>query len=95
MVSGKTSTGFEFKVNEKVLNDWRFVTAIADSDSEDETRAMQGVTQMVRLLLDKKSEQALIKHVEDEDGIANIDAMMVEIRDIFKIIGDTNANSKK
>lgn len=88
MVTGVTSTGFKFSVNEAVIEDWRFVTAIADAESDDDRAKLQGTAQMVRLLLDRKSERALMEHVKREDGIVPTEAVQKEVVEIFNAIGD-------
>lgn len=90
MVKGVTSTGFEFSVNEDVIEDWRFVTAIADAESDDDRAKLQGTAQMVRLLLDRKSERALMEHVKREDGIVPTEAVQKEVVEIFNAIGEEN-----
>ena len=45
---------------------------------------------MVRLLLDKKSERALMEHVKREDGIVPTEAVQKEVVEIFNAIGEEN-----
>lgn len=89
MTTGTTSTGFKFSVNENITSDWRFINAIVDAESEDETTAIKGTTAIAHLLLSPKEEKRLMNHVMTEDGIIPIDAMNAEIIEIFKAIGDT------
>lgn len=88
MLTGTTSTGFEFQVNEDVISDWRFITAIADAESGNGHAAIQGTAQLVRLLFDKKTEQKLMEHVKREDGIVPIQAVQAEVTDVFKFISE-------
>ena len=44
-------SGFVCNVNERRAKDWRFIKAMADWDSGDESRALKGVTTAVPLLL--------------------------------------------
>ena len=79
-MKGKTSSGFEFDVEEKALDDYRLVKdlrAISKGDGGlivDVTERLLGVDQ----------EEALMKHVENlNDGKCSASAMVAEIRDIF------------
>ena len=81
-----TSTGFKCDVNENVLKDWRFVKALALMASEDETDIVTGATESVTLLLGKKGEQELCRHVE-KDGYAPVEDIMSEVKEILSKIG--------
>lgn len=87
MVSGTTSTGFEFNVNEKVVNDWRFISAVSDAESNDDAIKIRGTVQMVRILLGSK-ETDLMEHVKQEDGTVPFDQIEKEVVEIFKKIGE-------
>lgn len=89
----KTKSGFECKVNEKKAADWRFVKYLAMCDSKDESDMLKGITSAVPFLLGKDGEDALIKHLEDEDGIVSSEAMMTEFKEIMTAIGDKAKNS--
>lgn len=81
-------SGFVCNVNEKKAKDWRFIKAMADWDSGDESRALKGVTAALPLLLGKEGEQKLLEHVSDEDGIADIELMMSEFKEIVVLMGE-------
>ena len=83
-----TMSGFVCNVNEKKAKDWRFIKAMADWDSGDESRALKGVTAALPLLLGKEGEQKLLEHVSDEDGIADIELMMSEFKEIVVLMGE-------
>lgn len=93
MISGTTKSGFKYTINEALRNDWRLLKAVADADSPDESRQMQGATQMVEILLGRDGEAALMKHVALPDGIVPADAIMAEMLEIFNHIGDELKNS--
>lgn len=93
MVSGVTKSGFKYKVNEEIRTDWRFVKAIADADSADESRMLAGATRMVTLLLGEKGEAELERHVAQENGIIPTQKIIEEVRDILNGIGEELKNS--
>lgn len=87
-------SGFVCNVNEKKAKDWRFIKAMADWDSGDESRALKGVTAALPLLLGKEGEQKLLEHVSDEDGIADIELMMSEFKEIVVLMGEETKKSQ-
>lgn len=84
MVKGTTSTGFKYSANEKVNNDWRFVKALNDVESKDESRIINGTVMMVNLLLGSDGETKLCKHVAEPDGTIPTDKLMAEVGEILK-----------
>lgn len=89
-----TMSGFVCNINEKKAKDWRFIKAMADWDSGDESRALKGVTAALPLLLGKEGEQKLLEHVSDEDGIADIELMMSEFKEIVVLMGEETKKSQ-
>lgn len=87
-------SGFVCNVNEKKAKDWRFIKAMADWDSGDESRALKGVMAALPLLLGKEGEQKLLEHVSDEDGIADIELMMSEFKEIVVLMGEETKKSQ-
>lgn len=84
MVSGKTSTGFEYEIDERAANDWRFVKALADADSDDESRRISGTASLVPLLLSETGEKALMRHIaEQEDGFVPTTRVLSEITEML------------
>ncbi len=62
MIEGKTKSGFKYKIDERVLDDWRLVEAISDSESDDGSVVIRGMTNLVTLLLGDQAD-ALKKHL--------------------------------
>ena len=92
MIKGKTSTGFEFEVNEKIVNDWRFMKIMAATLSKEDARRIDGYTSLVNLMLGAGGEEKLCAHCTDDDGMIPIDRISDEIMDIMNAI---NENAKK
>ena len=82
-MKGKTSTGFKYEVDDKIRTDWRFTLALADMDSGDESRALQGSVSVVRMLLGKQ-EQAFYDHIADEDGHIDIQKVFLGVGEILR-----------
>ena len=50
MIEGKTKSGFKFKIDERILSDWRLVDAIGLSESDDASEQIRGVRNLVQLV---------------------------------------------
>lgn len=92
MIKGKTSTGFEFEVNEKIVTDWRFMKIMAATLSKEDGRRIDGYTSLVNLMLGAEGEERLCAHCTDDDGMIPMERISDEIVDIMNVI---NENSKK
>ena len=79
-----TKTGFQCEVNEKILNDYRFVKAIAKTKSKDPLISASALFDLVDLLIGDDTE--LIEHCT-VDGIADTGKVSEEITDIIEQIG--------
>ena len=82
-MKGKTKSGFKFDVNEAVLDDWATMKAIADMDSGDASRVLQGTVKFVNIVLGK-DEDALVEHIRSKNnGSCPQDAMYNEVMEII------------
>ena len=83
MISGTTEQGFEFNVDEMILNDWRFLNAVVDVDSGDASRMIRGISDVSRLILGDEGIKELQNFIsEKNDGyipIAQMEKTMLEI----------------
>lgn len=96
MITGKTSQGFEFKVNENVLNDWKFVKAIRRSESQDKGERFLGVTDIIVMLLGNEQADKLADYIaEKNDGTAPINIMYAYVVEILNICNEENESVKK
>ena len=93
MISGKTSTGFSYKVNEGIGTDWRFIKALADIESGEDTKVLVGTTTLGELLVGADGEKRLCEHVRTKDGLVPLKALMTEIAEIIKALRDDVKNS--
>lgn len=80
MISGKTSTGFEFAIDdEKLYNDMKFVDALAEADEGN----VFGYRKVVQFMFDEEQRDKLYKHVMAEDGTVPIKKISEEIIEIL------------
>ena len=93
MISGKTKSGFEFSINEHIVDDWRVARAIAESQSKKESEQIAGAVKVVNLVLGDQ-EEALCNHVMREDGSVPINTLMDEISEMMTIAKEKNKEVK-
>ncbi len=86
MIEGKTSTGFEFSIDEKLLNNMELVDAIAEVDENP-----VAVSKVMDLLFGIQKKQ-LYDHLRTEDGRVPVEAVINEIMEIFEASGKAGKN---
>lgn len=89
MVEGKTKSGFGFSINEKIFNDWDFIT-LADSLHNGQA-TMKEINELFVMVLGADGFKALKEHIRKENnGI--VDAMAM--KDAFtEIVSSTKAKN--
>lgn len=75
---GTTSTGFEFDISQKRMENYEVLEVLAEIDSNPLL-----VPKLLKLLLGEQVED-LKNHVRHEDGMVSTDKLMKEITDIFE-----------
>lgn len=88
MIKGKTKSGFEFEVEEDVMDNMLMVDALSDT-MDDNPLAFARVCS---LLLGKAQKKELYKHLE-KDGKVKVEDVSNEIADIFNALGEQGKNS--
>lgn len=78
MIKGKTKSGFKFKIDETKLNDYRFMKDL--SKMEENPLRFPAVLEK---LLGEEQEEALLKHLEDEDGRVDTEKVGDELAEIL------------
>ena len=85
MIEGKTKSGFEFEIDERILTDWRLIDAIGLSESTDASEQIRGVRDLAKLVLGEQAD-ALKKHIADKNnGFIPVDKMTDAITEIITI----------
>lgn len=79
MLTGKTTTGFDFTIEDSALDDWELLEALADIDDG----KTQKIGTAVKLLLGKEQADALKNHCRNDEGRVPASAMMAEVGEIF------------
>jgi hypothetical protein len=78
MIKGKTKSGFNYHIDENVLQDYELLEAIAETEKNPIY-----ITKVVRMLLGDDTDK-LKDHVRDDKGHVSIEKMNVEITEIFE-----------
>ena len=82
-MKGKTKSGFKFDVNDAVVDDWETMKAIADMDSGDASRVLQGTVKFVNMVLGD-NEAALVEHIRSKNnGVCSQESMFNEVMEII------------
>ena len=84
MIEGKTSTGFKFSYDERLLTDWRIMEAISTADSPYNNKMVKGTTDLINFLLGDQKD-GLMEHIKkSNDGFIPVDKLRKEL---FEILG--------
>ena len=93
MVTGKTKTGFEYSIDERIVEDYRYVRALAKLKKGDNTEKFLAFDQISTLMLGGKVDD-LITHVETlHDGYAPIEAIGAEVTEMMGALTPKNSIS--
>lgn len=80
MMKGKTESGFEFQLDEKVMNNIELIEDLAAVDQGDITM----LPKVLVTLLGAEKKKELYEHLRTEDGRVPIDLLVKEVDQIFK-----------
>ena len=92
MKKGETKTGFEFCVDERVLNDWKVVKLVAKiQKNESPMDSIECIESLGKITLTEKGFERMLKHIEKlNDGFCPIEKVGDEIADIFEQVNSKN-----
>jgi len=93
MIDGKTRNGFKFSIDERVLDDWRLLTAIAQSDSKDPSTQIQGASSLVTLLLGDKEQELMDFIAKKNDGFVPAMAVTETVTEILTTVKELRNSS--
>lgn len=88
MITGKTTTGFKFKVDPDAVKDMEFI----ELASEVEENGLL-LPKMIECVLGKEQKKQLYDHVRNANGRVLVDDINDEIKDIFDAL-NTNSETK-
>lgn len=82
-MKGKTSTGFEFDIEDERLDDMELVDIMAEIDENPLL-----MSKLCKMLLGDEQKKRLYDHLRSEDGRVPIEATTNAIQEIFNSPGD-------
>lgn len=82
-MKGKTKSGFEFNIDERMLEDWRVVDAIGLSESDDPSEQIKGARTLVDLILGKEKQKLIDFIAKKNNGYVPATAMTAAIAEII------------
>lgn len=89
MIKGKTKSGFEFQLEDDVMNNMELVDLLAD-DSENE---IIKTSKTLKMIMDPDQKKRLYDHLRTQTGRVPADAVMRVIEEIFTACGQQGKNS--
>ena len=87
MVNGTTTAGFEFELDEKVLDNMELVDALAESEENP-----AAISRVCLLLLGKAQRSRLYDHLRSPDGRVPLKQVTASVVEIFKACGSPGKN---
>lgn len=87
-VTGKLENGFEYEVDDALLNDMELLDALSEAQSENPL----SMSTVVKKLLGDEQKKKLYDIVRKKDGTVPIEKVTQSIVDIFQSIGDEGKN---
>ena len=85
-MEGKTKSGFKFSIDERILGDWRLLTAIAKSESNDQAEQIKGTYDLVSLILGDKEKDLMDFISSKNDGFVPTDKVAETITEILTTV---------
>lgn len=89
MINGKTTSGFEFEVDERMLKDMRFVRVFREWQKNNFAQA-----DVLDYMLGKDGAAKLEEHLADKDGYVDAQKVADEMDEILEIVQEKNHNVK-
>ena len=88
MITGKTKSGFKFKISEGRLNNYELIESLSEVDENPLL-----LPKTVNLLLGKEQANKLKDHLRDQEGLVSTDKLTEELMEIFQSQSETKNSS--
>ena len=79
-MKGKTSSGFEYELNEEALDDYEILEDLCEMDAGN----MSKMSSVMNRMIGAEQKERLKEHLRTENGRVPMSKMMIEIEEIFK-----------
>lgn len=85
----KTKSGFECKVNENSVRDWRYVTMSARlSKEDDELKLIEGLDEMIAFIMGEEQKNKFLAYLAEKNGFADSKTVTEEFKFITEKMGE-------
>ncbi len=84
MITGKTKSGFKFKISKARLENYELIESLSEVDENPLL-----LPKTVNLLLGKEQAVKLKDHLRDKDGLVSTDKLTNELMEIFQSQDET------
>ena len=81
MITGTTSTGFSFELEDETFDDYELLETLQEIDNGNEAL----VVRMVDILLGREQKGRLKEHIRGANGKVSVTGMMREVTEIFSL----------
>ena len=81
MITGTTSTGFTFELEDETFDDYELLETLQEIDNGNEAL----VVRMVDILLGREQKERLKAHIRGANGKVSVTGMMREVTEIFSL----------
>ena len=96
MVTGKTSSGFDFRVPDGIKTDYRFLRAYKKLRAPDAELQLDGILEIVgSIFCDEAEEERFIRHRADQNGRVAVETVFNELGEILVAASGEDAGIKK
>ena len=97
MITGKTSNGFEYKIDERAMQDWDYVDLVLRMNrTNDKIERLECIKEVVKILFPGKELERLKAYLKEKNnGYAPIDEIANMYREITESAADQNKEIKK
>lgn len=83
MITGKTTSGFEYSLIDDVLDNWDLLEALHDTDNDHPDH----IVKVVRIMFDEEQKNRLRDHVKAIHGSVKATGFIAEVREILSAQG--------
>lgn len=85
-MQGITKSGYQYDIDNRILTDWRFVTALTkcQTSKKDTFEKLSGTQEMAKLLFGDKFEEFMDFIASKNDGYCPSEVIMAEVTEIFQ-----------
>lgn len=86
MIEGKTSSGFEYQINENIANDYRLLRMAKKIQNMNEKNAVEVAVDFPELLLGEEGIDKLMDFLTERDGYPKSSEVLKESMEIMQLI---------